>query len=63
MYYNRPRPADYRIQKMRAAEESAKQMNTYVKVRRVHARIAVSHVGRAASPPSLREFAHHVTKC
>jgi len=27
------RPADYRIQKMRAAEESSRQMNAYVKVR------------------------------
>ena len=52
MYYNRPPPADYRIQKMRAAEESAKQMSTYVKVCRVHARIAVCHVDRAASPAS-----------
>ena len=26
-------PADYRIQKMRAAEESSRQMNAYVKVR------------------------------
>jgi len=46
-------PADYRIQKMRAAEESSRQMNAYVKVRttamtRVPFRIAL---GANATPP------------
>lgn len=47
-------PADYRIQKMRAAEESSRQMNAYVKVRttamtRVPFRIAL---GANATPPA-----------
>ena len=47
-------PADYRIQRMRAAEESSRQMNAYVKVRttamsRVPFRIAL---GPANAPPS-----------
>ena len=47
-------PADYRIQRMRAAEESSRQMNAYVKVRttamsRVPFRIAL---GANATPPA-----------
>ena len=47
-------PADYRIQRMRAAEESSRQMNAYVKVRatamfRVRFRIALGSA--SATPP------------
>lgn len=39
--HSRKAPADYRIQKMRAAQESARQMNDYVKVRGVASRSAI----------------------
>lgn len=50
-------PADYRIQKMRAAEESSRQMNAYVKVRTHAISRAVENPTRHANatpPPAYR---------
>ena len=55
-------PADYRIQKMRAAEESSRQMNAYVKVRTHAISRAVENPTRHANatpPPPIEPSPFH----